>query len=353
MTARPGQTPRTEKLSGAANGIDLGRFVPIESPWRGFRWLVGSAILATLLAVFWLSGVFDLSVPSATAAASGPALFFSVIVAYVVPMFGYITSRSERALDQVAGCLDADPGQIARWRTRLRRKPVRWLVIVVLIGAISGLVHNLLLAGGMELWVRNLMEAARERALSGGTLLVWLTVTLVVAGLLDNARIFALAARRCRVDLLNTLPLRPFATVAVSSTLAIIGAQAAFPILGLDGDLDPLTYIPGLIATSGPMLLLAALPVWPLHRRIAATKQHALAELNQRVRALRPADPANPDPAALLDLAPLLAYRREIQAVSEWPFDLGIMTRLSLYLIIPPLTWVGAALIENVVDAFL
>ena len=39
--------------------------------------------------------------------------------------------------------------------------------------------------------------------------------------------------------------------------------------------------------------------------------------------------------------------------MSTWPFDTGALTRLSLYLIIPPLTWAGAALIERLVDSAL
>jgi hypothetical protein len=39
--------------------------------------------------------------------------------------------------------------------------------------------------------------------------------------------------------------------------------------------------------------------------------------------------------------------------VPEWPFDIGLLARLLLYLILPPLTWVGAALIENLVDSVL
>lgn len=353
MTGSPAERPSAPDPGPALAGIDLGRLFPIDSPWGGYRWLIGAGILITLLVLFWLSGVFDLSEPTATDGSYSPALFFSIIVAYVVPIFGYITARTERALDQVSPFLDADPAQIRRWRARLRSKPVRWLLIVLLIAAVSGFMHNLLLYGSLEFWWCNLTASARERAVTGGTLLVWFTVTVVIAGLLDQARIFSHAARCCRVDLLDTLPLRPFATVAVSSTLAIIGAQAAFPILGLEGDLDPLTFIPGLIATTGPMLLLAALPVWPVHRRIADRKAHVLAQLNQRIRALQPDDPAHPDPTALAELNPLLAYRREIQSVSEWPFDLGVMTRLALYLVIPPLTWVGAALIENMVDTFL
>ena len=56
---------------------------------------------------------------------------------------------------------------------------------------------------------------------------------------------------------------------------------------------------------------------------------------------------------AMRSLNDLLQYRREVNSTSEWPFDVGALSRLALYLIIPPLTWVGAALIENLVDSAL
>jgi hypothetical protein len=57
--------------------------------------------------------------------------------------------------------------------------------------------------------------------------------------------------------------------------------------------------------------------------------------------------------AALGELNAQLSLRREIREVSEWPFDFSVLTRLLLYLIIPPLTWIGAALIEVLIDAAL
>ena len=56
------------------------------------------------------------------------------------------------------------------------------------------------------------------------------------------------------------------------------------------------------------------------------------------------------DGETLNSLQPLLDYRRVIKQVSEWPFDSTVMFRLLFYFIIPPLTWVGAALIERLVD---
>ena len=58
-----------------------------------------------------------------------------------------------------------------------------------------------------------------------------------------------------------------------------------------------------------------------------------------------------PEAAVLEELARhCSAYRREIAQASTWPFDSSNLTRLLFYLIIPPLTWAGAALIENLVD---
>jgi hypothetical protein len=51
-------------------------------------------------------------------------------------------------------------------------------------------------------------------------------------------------------------------------------------------------------------------------------------------------------------LVPLLTLRREVHGITEWPVDVGLLARLGLYLVIVPLTWIGAALIENIVDVF-
>jgi hypothetical protein len=87
---------------------------------------------------------------------------------------------------------------------------------------------------------------------------------------------------------------------------------------------------------------------------MTAIKQQQLDSVNERIdTCLQGGNAAAPDSAALAELAPLLSYKREIAGVSTWPFDIGNVTRFSLYLVIPPLTWVAAALIENLVDSVL
>lgn len=336
----------------AARRIDLRRALGLALlRTAGARWLAAAAILALLLAIFWAAGTFTREAQRNETVSAAAAVFFSVLVAYIVPILAFISERTATALRELGPLLDGDHEQQARWREQVYRKPVPWLVTTLAIGIASGTVHNLLLFGSVARMRDVLTTSAPALAVALGTLLVWIVMTVAISALLDNALLLRQLGRRCRIDLLQTRGLRPFARVAVLSTLAIIGAAAVFPIMFIDDDLDPTAYVPGLLATVIPMLLLAGLPVWPLHRRIAAEKARWLADIDGRIAGLPAADPSRPE--TIDTLLPLLAFRREVALVSEWPFDPGVLARLGFYLIIPPLTWVGAALIENVVDALL
>jgi hypothetical protein len=185
--------------------------------------------------------------------------------------------------------------------------------------------------------------------MSVGPLLVWVSMTCAVHGLVDNARLFRRLTSQVHIDLLDTRTLTPFGHMAVSSTLMVIGSQASFSIMWLDAGTDPWTTIPGLIPTTAALAFLFVAPVWPIHNALKATKRAELARLQTQINAARD---VCEDEHNYASLAPLLAYRREILSIHEWPFDLSIMARLSLYLVIVPLTWIGAALIENLVDVF-
>jgi hypothetical protein len=112
--------------------------------------------------------------------------------------------------------------------------------------------------------------------------------------------------------------------------------------------------LPGAIATSVPLLAIFFIPVWPLHRRLAAMKKQQLATLNDQIeKCLEGPGEITQKVETLGRITPLLTYRREITDVSTWPIDLGNVTRFSFYLVLVPLTWVAATLIENMVDAVL
>jgi hypothetical protein len=336
--------------------ITLTRLVP---PVPGGRWLCAVGIFVVLTGVFWACGVFGPDRTATLSGSYGAALFFSVVLSYTVPILHYISIRTADAIDTLGPSLDAGEAQIRAWQHRVWHKSRAWFRWVLSIGIAGGLAHNLLLFGSPSKLANEITSDAPAAAIFGGTCLTWIVLTLSLAALLDNALVFRELARYTRINLLQPQHLRPFGTVAVVSTLAVIGIQAAFPIMFVDSGLNATAYIPGLIPTAAVMFLLAALPVWPIHGRLTEAKALTLAAINQRIAAVESTDAPVPENAmgedaetnkTLAQLAPLLTYRQEIDQVSEWPFDVGVVTRLGLYLIIPPLTWVGAALIERLVD---
>ncbi len=307
--------------------------------WWG-PWLLGATTFLVIISLFALVGrAFDETAENRID--TGVAFFFATLLAYIVPVHHLIVRRSLAALDQLAPILGAD--QVTYVAERIVVKPLWWHVTVLAGGLTAGLLHNTLLLGGGQIALAIELPATFLSMLV--TILIWIVMTATIASLVQNAVMFKRLAESAEIDVLDTRSLTPFGSIAVSSTLAMIGAQAAFPLLIVGSGTSWVSFAPGLVATGIPMVLLFLLPVLPVHRRIITTKQSVLAQVNADIQALKVTGP--PDYPAL---QPLLTYRREVMDASEWPFDTSVMGRLAIYLIIPPLTWIGAALIEILVE---
>jgi hypothetical protein len=314
---------------------------------RRGRWLAAMAIGGLLLGTYWVLGMFG-TVASERVSPSG-LTFFAVILAYIIPIYHFINERTEKAFADLTPTLAASPDEVRAWAHSIAHKTPRWHLEILAWSTLAWVSHVALLYGSPGRVVSAAFNDVHDAVMVANTAVVWIVMTSAIFALIHNARMFNRLARRVSVDLLHTELLTPFGRVAVISTLALIGAQAAFPLLWLNSEL--LTSLPGLIATAVPMVFLFLLPVWPVHRAIAAAKAAELERIGQLIDQFGSTPPETAEGFARLN--PLLVYRREVAEVSEWPFNTSIMTRLCFYLIIPPLTWIGAALIENVVDTFL
>ena len=311
-------------------------------PIRWGRWLAGGTIFLLVLSPFLILGYASEDTP-ADGVDLEVGLFFATLFAYMIPVHHLIMQRSLMALEQLRPRFSAHPELISISVQKILTRPPGWQIAYAVTGLAAGLVHNLLILG----------DGGLEQSLSQpGTILnliittaIWITMTATIASLVENAIVFKRLTRQVEFNVLDTQVLTPFGSVAVSSTLALIGAQAAFPLLIVGSESSWVSFVPGLVATGAPMIFLFLLPVIPMHRRIMSAKRTALASAAADLTPLLSTE--QPDYA---HLEPLLTYRREVIAAPEWPFDTSVMSRLAIYLIIPPLTWVGAALIEILVD---
>ncbi len=320
-------------------------------PGRFGRLLTSALIFCLLLPLFYLGGGSDEN--------SIPALFFSSVIAYIIPIFSYITEKSQEAVGALRSVLNLDSSEIEQCRLELQSADGVQTGIALTLGLILGAIHMSLVSGSATDLVQRMLSSTPEFLSMFGSLLVWIIMTTVISMLIQQATTIArLARHQTRINLFNTRALLPFGRIAIGSSLAIIGALALFPLIGAEIGVDLKQILPGAIATLIPLGVIFLLPVWPIHRRVSTLKEAHLADIGSKIdhkmaKAAHNDSAAAPPAEISTELAALLVYRREVLDVSSWPFDLGNVTKLAFYMFIPPLTWVAAALIENLVDAML
>ena len=280
------------------------------------------------------------------------ALFFCVILAYIVPVFQFVTQRTEEALDELEPSLGLSRDGFVRLRTSIGSKSLGWLTINTSLAVMFWLIQSWAMSGGFDEMTTSLTGSVSGFIVSVIPLFIWLTLMCTTHALVDNARLFRRLAKDIQVDLLDPEKLMPFGRMAVSSTLVIIGAQASFSLMWLGGGVSLWTTLPGLIPTTASVIYLLVAPVWPIHKAVRAEKFIQLSRIHKQLMALKDCGDDSIEQQAQ-NFAPLLSYRREISRTPEWPFNLPALARLSVYIVIVPLTWIGAALIENVVDVFI
>lgn len=312
-------------------------------PFRFGRLLTGLLLFAVLY------GLFNLGNADGEGA---PALFFSLILAYIIPVFSFITEKVEEALVELRPILKLDDQAFDKARAKLNSSSWYNILLYILVGTLFGLAHLSLIEGSFTATINEMFGTVSDFLTAFGALSVWIVMTTVTSMLIQQTVLFArLGRNHAQVSLLNKRKLLPFARVSIISSLSIIGALALFPLLSVDSGLNFSQSLPGALATLGPLLAMFIIPVWPVHKRLALLKEQELAALDDKIDSnLNSSGSIELDSEKLNVITPLLSYRQEIAGISTWPFDAGVLARLAFYMIIPPLTWVGAALIEELVN---
>jgi hypothetical protein len=116
-----------------------------------------------------------------------------------------------------------------------------------------------------------------------------------------------------------------------------------------DGGLYGATLI-GIAVTVFSLSFIVILPLRGIRRRIAQQRGAILLRLDQRLDPLTGADIANAGAEQLFELDALLDMRERVAAAPAWPLDLAGVRRILLYIVLPPLTWAAAALVEMAID---
>ncbi|WP_287421358.1 hypothetical protein [Reinekea sp.] len=174
-----------------------------------------------------------------------------------------------------------------------------------------------------------------------------------MAMLLAYFRTLMLIARQIQVDLFRIAHYAaisiPFVNIVVASMLVLSCVMIVgftLPAEGFSKEAATVSMVFGL--TMSCMMLLLFMPIWVLRQRIRDVKQ---AQLDIIANALAGDTQANSQvlnalPGQLLSTEELMVRQLYVNAQWDWPIAAHIQ-KLIAFCLLPPLTWVLAAAVEN------
>jgi len=150
------------------------------------------------------------------------------------------------------------------------------------------------------------------------------------------------------IDLLDTTLVRPYAQHGVrSSLLAVVGLSVSAN-LWLDPDSPTIGAAVSVLMLVSAAVVVLILPAWGIHQRLKMAKESELQQIRGAIASRRDPETRSVDDAQQLRAD--LALEQRLMEISEWPFDAGSYGRVSLYVFLGFGSWVGAALVERMLE---
>jgi len=307
--------------------------------------IVGPVVLLLLSVLFLYSGaLFSASVPefySSSEELLGQVLLLILTPAFLVTYLVVAQRRSVGFADRLIAShlVSSDP---ADW---LQKIAGRTVLLGAIVGFLYGLLFNLL-----PEWRNSFGSLGFQvQSIAIGQLVLWTLIGVVLTYRIHTALCFYKKGKVVPVDLYDTSKFDPFARNGLDDVFGIAVLLVLTILQSLDAEFRLGNYIFAWIVAFPAAASLLVLPMLSLHRRLLAHKKEFLEEMHRQVAdASRVAEP---DSLTRIEL--LMQHRDRVRHTSTWPIDLSIAFRLILFIIIPPLAWLGAAFVELGLDRIL
>ena len=186
-----------------------------------------------------------------------------------------------------------------------------------------------------------------------GQVVFWIAFgPVLVSWIVGMHRFWRCGRDQVRIDLLDLQALTPFARFGLRLSLVVLAIPLLLAPAAVFGyapaPVEVLLYL-GIMVVG---LAALVVPSWGLHRSIQEAKAAELARVRRALAGDRSSlrdSPVATD-ADRLSVVDLAVWQDRVEGLREWPFDAAALRRFGLYLLIPLGSWVGAALVERLVD---
>jgi len=152
-----------------------------------------------------------------------------------------------------------------------------------------------------------------------------------------------------QIDLFDTSGVKPYAQQGVRTSLLAVISLSISSNLWLDPSSPTIASATTVVLLIVATVLALLLPAWGIHLRIKETKLLELKQIRKAIALRRDPDTRSVDDAQQLRAD--LALERRLSEISEWPFDGGTYGRVILYIMLGLGSWVGAALVERLLES--
>jgi hypothetical protein len=330
------------------------RAVPVSPIWVGLGIVVG--FLAVFLAIAWAFGGLaivrtgDLGLWEYREARV--AILVALLAGYLPTARRYVVLGAKKNLEDLLPLLDSSSRGSDAARRHFGLLDVRAVRKAGALGILIAPITALLIDRDPMLYFERAYWSAEQGfAWIVGIWVGWSFGVFVYATLAYARRFSDLAGQLERIDLFDLQTLAPFARQGLRSALLWLVLISLFSLNAADLIWFFTTAVIALVAGTAALML----PVRGIHLRLRQAKRAELERVHTAIRG---------DPGALsgslisghgasLGLSDLLAYRKFLESVREWPFDAPSMLRFALYLAIPLGSWLGGAFVERLLGAAL
>jgi hypothetical protein len=304
------------------------------------------AVIFALLAsvFFWFSGaLWPEELPACAKSGrqiTGMALMLILVPAHLLSVAIVVRRHSlhlvEELRPQLPDSRAAEDAAVAI-RGALRRS---WLVATG-VGLVAGLFNAPLIYAFTES-----ITPSIDISICVGQMVLWLLIAQVFGMRIEAARAFRRLGEVIHFDLFQLHRLKPLARSGLLDIMVITGAMLMTPLQSMDAEFRWVNYQFALMVAIPFSLTLLLWPLWSIHGRIRDEKEARLSRIDDWIQTANCATTSED----VLKLETLLAHRDRIHAQRTWLLSTDVVSRVFLYLIIPPLAWVGAAVVERLVD---
>ena len=179
----------------------------------------------------------------------------------------------------------------------------------------------------------------------------WFAVILLITTLVRITILLTrFATRDLRIELFQIEELVPLSNSVLWNVGALSAGLALMPIFWL-GRAIPALDIPLMLVVLTVTLYLLLYPVFQVRKIVLRKKKLALERIREAFKSATRSDDQQKrrltDSAKRLEeINNLVGVRKEIGRTKEWPISIPVGMRVAFFVVVPPLSWVAASLVD-------